>query len=84
MFSIARKNAAARLSGAALIRSLSVILLFTVLAGNIFAQQSVSSHAKAITPLSELLAEAEKNNPQIEAARQGWQAAKQVPTQVST
>jgi len=25
--------------------------------------------------------EAEKNNPQIEAARQGWQAAKQVPTQ---
>jgi len=37
-----------------------------------------------VTPLAELLAEAEKNNPQIEAARQGWQAAKQVPTQVST
>jgi outer membrane protein TolC len=36
------------------------------------------------TPLSDLLAEAEKNNPQIEAARQGWQAARQVPTQVST
>src|SRR6202022_4532413 len=36
------------------------------------------------TPLSGLLAEAEKNNPQIEAARQGWRAAKQVPTQVST
>jgi outer membrane protein TolC len=31
-----------------------------------------------------LLEEAEKYNPQIEAARQGWQAAKQVPTQVST
>jgi outer membrane protein TolC len=31
-----------------------------------------------------LLAEAEKNNPQIEASRQGWQAAKQVPAQVST
>jgi outer membrane protein TolC len=31
-----------------------------------------------------LLDEAEKNNPQIEVARQSWQAAKQVPTQVST
>jgi len=31
-----------------------------------------------------LLDEAEKNNPRIEAARQSWQAAKQVPTQVST
>jgi outer membrane protein TolC len=36
------------------------------------------------TPLSELLAEAEKNNPQIEAARHGFEAAKQVSTQVST
>jgi outer membrane protein TolC len=31
-----------------------------------------------------LLTEAERNNPQIEAARQGWQAAKQIPSQVST
>jgi cobalt-zinc-cadmium efflux system outer membrane protein len=84
MFSIARKNLAARLSCAALIRSLCVILLFAVLAGNVSAQESVSSQAGAVSPLSELLVEAEKNNPQIEAARQGWQAAKQVPTQVST
>jgi cobalt-zinc-cadmium efflux system outer membrane protein len=34
--------------------------------------------------LSELLAEAERNNPQIQAARHGWDSAKQVPTQVST
>ncbi|HEX4002884.1 MAG TPA: TolC family protein [Candidatus Acidoferrales bacterium] len=34
--------------------------------------------------LKELLNEAEQNNPQIRAARQGWQAAKQVPSQVST
>src|SRR6202022_3516831 len=27
---------------------------------------------------------AERNNPRIQAARQGWQAAKQVPSQVST
>lgn len=41
-------------------------------------------HFKAITLLPDLLTEAERNNPQIEAARQGWEAAKQVPSQVST
>src|SRR6059058_1074282 len=84
MFSTARTNFGARLARAGLSRSISVILLSAVLAGNVFAQESISSHAGTVTPLSELLAEAEKNNPQIEAARQGWQAAKQVPTQVST
>ena len=84
MFSIARKNPAARLSCAALIRSLCVILLSVVSAGNVFAQESVPSHAGAVTPLSDLLAEGEKNNPQIEAARHGFEAAKQVPTEVST
>ena len=34
--------------------------------------------------LAALLAEAERNNPQIQAARYGWDSAKQVPTQVST
>lgn len=38
----------------------------------------------AITSLVDLLTEAEKNNPQIQAARQSWQAAKQIPSQVST
>jgi len=61
-----------------------VILLSVVSAGNVFAQESVPSHAGAVTPLSDLLAEGEKNNPQIEAARHGFEAAKQVPTQVST
>jgi outer membrane protein TolC len=61
-----------------------MILLSVVFATHASAQESPTSHAGPITPLSELLAEAEKNNPQIEAARQGWQAAKQVPTQVST
>src|SRR6266849_6376191 len=84
MFSIARTNFAARSSCVALSRSISVILLSVVLATPAFAQESPAAHAGAITPVSELLAEAEKNNPQIEAARQGWQAAKQVPTQVST
>jgi outer membrane protein, heavy metal efflux system len=34
--------------------------------------------------LAELIAEAERNNPQIQAARHGWQSAQEVPTQVST
>jgi len=39
--------------------------------------------AASPTPLSDLLLEADKNNPQIQAARHGWQSAKQVPTQVT-
>ncbi|MFZ1973289.1 MAG: TolC family protein [Candidatus Acidiferrales bacterium] len=42
------------------------------------------AHSEAAISLQDLLTEAEQNNPQIQAARQGWQAAKQVPTQVST
>ena len=41
-------------------------------------------HSEAVASLQDLLTEAEQNNPQIQAARQGWQAAKQVPSQVST
>jgi cobalt-zinc-cadmium efflux system outer membrane protein len=36
------------------------------------------------TPLATLLDEAARNNPDILAARRGWQAATQVPSQVST
>src|ERR1700693_1767094 len=84
MFSIARKNSTVRVSCPALSRSLCLILLSVVFSRNVFAQESVLSHAGPVTPLSDLLTEAEKNNPQIEAARQGWQAAKQMPSQVST
>jgi outer membrane protein TolC len=34
--------------------------------------------------LADLIAEAERNNPQIQAARHGWQSAQEVPTQIST
>jgi cobalt-zinc-cadmium efflux system outer membrane protein len=34
--------------------------------------------------LADLLSEAERNNPQIHAARQEWQSLQQVPTQVAT
>jgi outer membrane protein, heavy metal efflux system len=46
--------------------------------------QVESVHSQAVTLLLDLLAEAERNNPQIQAARQAWQAAQEVPTQVST
>jgi outer membrane protein TolC len=48
------------------------------------AQEPTAHLTVAVTPLAELLREAEQNNPQIQAARQGWKAAQQVPTQVST
>ena len=40
--------------------------------------------ADLATPLSSLLDDANRNNPDILAARRGWQAATQVPSQVST
>ncbi|MDP8989974.1 MAG: TolC family protein, partial [Acidobacteriota bacterium] len=42
------------------------------------------SAADLPTPLSALLDEATRNNPDILAARRGWQAATQVPSQVAT
>jgi cobalt-zinc-cadmium efflux system outer membrane protein len=42
------------------------------------------SAADQPTPLSALLDEATRNNPDILAARRGWQAATQVPSQVAT
>ncbi len=63
MFSIAKRSFAARLSCAALSRSISVILLSVIFAGRAFAQESAPSHSGTVTPLSELLTEAEKNNP---------------------
>src|SRR5216683_7749974 len=42
------------------------------------------SAADLPTPLSALLDEATRNNPDILAARRGWQAATQVASQVST
>jgi cobalt-zinc-cadmium efflux system outer membrane protein len=41
-------------------------------------------HAVAAVPLAGLLDEAGRNNPDIIAALRGWQAAAQVPSQVST
>ena len=77
-------NMTPRRSGNRLARTLYALLLLAALGKNTFAQEPAPQHEHVVTPLADLLQEAEKNNPQIEAARQGWQAVKQVPTQVST
>lgn len=53
----------------------------------VFAAPSVrAQNASASEPakLADLLTEAGKSNPQIQAARHAWESAKQVPTQVAT
>jgi outer membrane protein, heavy metal efflux system len=48
-----------------------------------FAQETPPHHSRTVTPLVDLLREAAQNNPQLQAAQDGWQAARQVPSQVS-
>lgn len=61
-------------------RCLTTMLVFT--AAMVVSGQERSPNAP--TPLSELLTEASRNNSQIAAADYGWQAAKEIPRQVST
>src|ERR1041384_2847348 len=79
-----RKDTARRLLRDRSVRFFCILLFTMVLAGNGQAQEVPARHWGVVIPLADLLQEAEKNNPQIEAARQSWQAAKQAPTQVST
>jgi outer membrane protein, heavy metal efflux system len=81
---IMRKNGKTRFLSRFTEISLLVLLLRLVLVSVSSAQEPQSHQAQAVTPLATLLQEAEQNNPQIEAARHGWEAAKQVATQVST
>src|SRR5467141_1362635 len=64
--------------------SLPVLLFFLVFVSVSLAQEPTAHLTVAVMTLAELLREAEQNNPQIQAARQSWKAAQQVPTQVST
>ena len=52
--------------------------------GPVQAAPPPPQHPQGADTLQDLLTEAEQNNPQIQAVRSGWQAAKQVPSQVST
>src|ERR1700756_1608504 len=64
--------------------NLLALLFSVVLVGASFGQESMPQQAQSATPLADILREAEQNNPQIQAARQGGKAAQQIPTQVST
>src|SRR5467141_1782573 len=79
-----RKSGTTRFFFRCIETSLSALLFSLVLVSANYAQELTPHQGQGATPLSELLREAEQSNPQIEAARQGWEAAKQVPTQVST
>jgi outer membrane protein TolC len=79
-----KKHALCRLWSTRFAPFLYALWLVAILGGRAFGQEPDPQHGGAVTPLGELLEEAEKHNPKIEAARQNWQAAKQVPTQVST
>jgi outer membrane protein, heavy metal efflux system len=59
-----------------------VILQFVLVVPIALGQQPPA--ATAPETLADLLSQAERNNPQIQAARLGWDAAKQMPSQVST
>lgn len=59
-----------------------VVVVFTVLAALTHAQESPPQAQPA--KLADLLNEAERNSPEIRAARQRWDASKEVPSQVST
>jgi outer membrane protein TolC len=64
----------------------SAVVLTSVLslsAGAVGRAQELPS-PNPLVKLADLLTEAGRNNPQILAARHGWDAAKQVPTQVAT
>ena len=79
-----RKNGTTRFLFRFIQISLAVLPFPLVLVSVSSAQESLPHQTQAVTPLAQLLQEAEQDNPQIQAARQGWKAAQQVPTQVST
>jgi outer membrane protein, heavy metal efflux system len=79
-----RKNGTTRFLFRFIAIGLSTLLFSTVFLTASFGQESMPQKTQAVTPLADVLQEAEQNNPQIQAARQGWKAAQQVPMQAST
>src|SRR5580658_2200849 len=81
MISICPREGSSRARGRA--KSAVYALVVCVLLAVPGFSQDADAHKAAVTPLSNLLEEAERNNPQIQAARQGIQAAKELPAQVT-
>jgi outer membrane protein TolC len=66
-------------------RKVFYILLSILIATWIRPVQAQEAHSTGqAEKLADLIAEAERDNPQIKAAEQAWESAKQVPSQVST
>ncbi len=81
---IIRRNGATRFLFRFIESGLALLLFPLVFVSVRSAQESEAHQAQAVTPLAQLLQEAEQNNPQVQAARHGWKGAQQAPTQVST
>ena len=64
--------------------SLVILLSLNFLLPGLHARAQEAPSPTGSVNLADLLAEAERNNPEIQAARHSWQSARQVPTQVST
>jgi outer membrane protein, heavy metal efflux system len=83
-----RKGSSSRysnaLSAAVLLGAAWCLISIPAMAVQAAEQPAQAQPGGTATPLSELVKEAEQNNPQILAARLEWQAATQVPSQVST
>ena len=74
-----RKGAPSHVRSAVCALTISALLAIPGLA----QEAEAAHHAAKATQLSELFNEAEQNNPQIQAARLGTQAAKEMPAQVT-
>ena len=64
-------------------RAICAMTVLALLAATGSAQEAEAGHHAKATLLSELLSEAQQNNPQIQSARLGTQLAKEVPAQVT-
>jgi cobalt-zinc-cadmium efflux system outer membrane protein len=84
MLFMLRKNGTTRFLIRFIAIGLPALLFSPVFVTASCAQNPMPHHESTVTPLAEVLQEAEQNNPQIQAARQGWKAAQEVPSQVST
>ncbi len=65
-------------------RELVLLSIFVFLSAAPLMRAQGAPPLNQTAKLADLLAEAERGNPQIQASRHSWDAAKQVPSQVST
>jgi outer membrane protein TolC len=79
-----RKNGPTTFSFRFIAQGLPALFFSAVFITASFGQEPMFQKTKTVTPLAGVLQEADQNNPEIQAVRQEWKVAQQVPTQVST